>query len=99
MSKIPSKIKRKKQSELKKWMTSHNVYEKTLYSKLTSSNIKTLKQLKAMKHRDLTFLIQRVRITRLKTSKGQKAMQSVDAQLARFEILVVRERRKSKNGK
>lgn len=87
--------KRHTQSELRKWMEKHNVFERTLYTKLSNSNVKTLKQLKALKHRDLNWMLQSVRVARLSKSKGQTEKQAVDAELANFEILVVRTKRKS----
>merc|ERR1711971_158475 len=56
-SKVKGKGKGKgkvKESALKEWMESKEVYEKTLYTELLSMNIEALKDVKALSQSDLT---------------------------------------------
>merc|ERR1711860_472946 len=57
-----SKEQHGKVSELRKWMEKHHVFEKTLYSALKGKHIKSLKDLKAMKQRDLDDVLKGVRV-------------------------------------
>ena len=74
-----------KGKELKDWMKKNGIFQMALYNELLASDITNPDQCKNLKEKKFDEIVRKVRVERFKDLKDQKARQTADKVLIKFE--------------